>query len=166
MGVVTNMKRMTAALSVAAAVVLSAGLYAQTKLDFSGKWTVDTEKTATANPNQAGGGGRGGGRMGGGMAAPTTITMDGTTLKIERTMQDMVMAQTYKLDGSESKNMGMGRGGQTEQVSKATIDGTKVVIKTATPNGETVTSWYMDGAWLVNERTIGENVVKTYYKKG
>lgn len=160
------MKRMTAALTVAATVVLSASLFAQAKLDFSGKWTIDAEKTSAANPAMAGGGG--GARMGGGgggMATPTTITMDGTMLKIERTMQDMVMATTYKLDGSESKNMAMGRGGQTEQVSKAKIDGTKVVIVTTTANGDQTTSWYMDGAWLVSERTTANGSTKTYYKK-
>jgi hypothetical protein len=158
------MKRMTAALTVAAAVVLSASLFAQAKPNFSGKWTVDAEKTATANPAMAGrAGGGGGGRMGGGgAAAPQTFTMDATMLKIERTGQDgTVQATVYKLDGSESKNMA--RGG--EQVSKAKIDGNKVVIVTTTQNGDQTTSWYMDGEWLVNERAFGENVIKTYYKK-
>ena len=37
------MKRMTAALTVAVAVVLSASLLAQTKPNFSGKWVIDAE---------------------------------------------------------------------------------------------------------------------------
>ncbi|MCE7885311.1 MAG: hypothetical protein DYH08_15890 [Actinobacteria bacterium ATB1] len=75
-------------------------------------------------------------------------------------------AETYNLDGSESKNMMMGRGGQTEQVSKAKFDGNKLVITTTTANGENTQSWYMEGDHLVNERTGGQgNVVKTYYKK-
>jgi hypothetical protein len=155
---------MTAALTVAAAVVLSASLLAQAKPNFSGKWVIDAEKTAAANPNAGGGGG--GGRMGGGMgAAPVTITMDATTFKMERTIQDNVMTTTYKLDGSESKNMGMGRGGQTEQISKVTIEGNKMVVKTQGQNGEQVTSWYMDGDWLVSERTTQNGAQKTYYKK-
>jgi hypothetical protein len=160
-----TMKRMTSALTVAAAVILSASLFAQTKLDFSGKWTVDTEKTTAANPAGAGGGGGRGGGMG---AAPTVITMDANTLKIERTFGENTTTTTYKLDGSESKNTGMGRGGAAgaEQISHAKIDSNKVVIVTTTGNGDQTTSWYMDGAWLVNERT-GQNgtVIKTYYKK-
>lgn len=162
------MKRMTAAFTVAAAVVLSASLFAQAKPNFSGKWTVDAEKTAAAMPAGApagGGGGRGGGGgMGGGAI---TITMDAASLKTEQAMGDMTMAATFKLDGSESKNMGMGRGGAAgaEQVSKATIEGNKVVIKTTTANGEQVTSWYMDGDWLVRERTTQNGAMKTYYKK-
>jgi len=57
----------------------------------------------------------------------------------------------------------MARGG--EQISKAKIDGNKVVIVTTTQNGDRTASWYMDGEWLVNEQTFGENVIKTYYKK-
>jgi hypothetical protein len=158
------MKRMTAALTVAAAVVLSGSLLAQAKPNFSGKWIQDAEKTAAANPAMAGrGGGGGGGRMGGGGApTPQTFTMDATMLKIERTGPDgTVTATVYKLDGSESKNMA--RGG--EQVSKAKIDGNKVVIVTTTQNGDQTSSWYMDGEWLVNERAFGENTIKTYYKK-
>lgn len=156
------MKRMTAALSVAAAVVLSASLFAQAKPNFSGKWAVDAEKTAAANPAMAGRGGGGGGR-GGGAAGPTTITMDATSLKMETTGGDgTVTARVYKLDGSESSNPG--RGGAA-QISKAKIDGDKVVITTAGQNGDQVTKWYMDGEWLVSERAIGENTLKTYYKK-
>ena len=42
----------------------------------------------------------------------------------------------YNLDGSDSKNMVMGRGGQTEQVSKASWDGAKLVISTTLAMGE------------------------------
>ena len=166
------MKRMTAALTVAAAVVLSASLFAQAKPNFSGKWMQDQEKTMAANPNMGGGGGggaRGGGGAGGGGMAPmpTVITMDATTLKIERNVGGNALVSTYKLDGSESKNMGMGRGGApgAEQVSHAKIDGAKVVITTTTANGDQVSSWYMDGDWLVSERTTQNGAQKTYYKK-
>lgn len=157
------MKRMTAALSVAAAVVLSASLYAQAKPNFSGKWVVDAEKTAAAMPAGAPGGARGGGRGGGG-TGPMTITMDAAVIKIETTGGDgTVTARSYKLDGSESKNPGRGGG---EQVSTAKIDGAKVAITTQGQNGPTTQTWYMDGAWLVREQTFGENVIKMYFKKG
>ena len=95
-----------------------------------------------------------------------TITMDATTLKIDREGPNGTTTTTYKLDGSESKNMAMGRGGQTEQVSKAKIDGAKVVITTTTPNGDQVSSWYMDGDNLVSETTTPNGARKMFYKKG
>jgi hypothetical protein len=159
------MKRMTAALSVAAAVVLSASLYAQAKPNFSGKWVADAEKTAAAMPAgaAAGGGGRGGGRGGGG-TGPMTITMDAATLKIETTGGDgTVTARTYKLDGTESSNPG--RGGNM-QVSTVKVDGAKVAITTQGQNGPTTQTWYMEGDWLVREQTFNEMVIKTYFKKG
>jgi len=163
------MRRMAAAASAVAVVLFSASLFAQA--NFSGKWAPDTEKNAAAMAAMAGAGGGGGGRMGGGGrgggGGPMTVTMDAKMLKIERTGQDgSVTAQTYMLDGSESKNMMMGRGGQTEQISKAKLDGAKVVITTTTPNGDQVASWYMEGDWLVNERTTQAGAMKTYYKKG
>jgi hypothetical protein len=161
-----KMRKMATAMSAVAVVLFSASLLAQAKPNFSGKWVVDAEKTAAAMPAAmagGGGGGRGGGR-GGGAAGPMTITMDAAVLKMDRTGGDGAVTTTsYKLDGSESKNPG--RGG-AEQVSKATIEGAKVVIKTMGQNGETVQSWYMEGDFLVNERSFGENVLKTFYKKG
>ena len=162
------MRRIATAVSAVAVVLFTASLFAQAKPNFSGKWTMDAEKTTAANPAPAGGGGGGragggGGGRGGGAAGPMTITMDAMMLKMERSAPDgSTTAQTYKLDGSESKNMMMGRGGQTEQVAKATIDGAKVVIKTQGPNGEVVTTWSMDGDWLVSDN----GTRKTYYKKG
>jgi hypothetical protein len=122
--------------------MLAASVFAQTP-NFAGKWTRDAEKTAAAMPAgaPAGGGGRGGG--GGGMGGgDITITQDAKTLVISRMVQEMEMKTTYNLDGSESKNTGMGRGGApgVEQVSKAKWDGNKLVITTTTPNGESTTT--------------------------
>ncbi len=153
--------------SVAVAVVLFAsGLAAQGK-NFAGKWTPDAEKNAAAMAGGGGGGraggGGGGGRGGGGAM---TITQDAKTLTIERTVGENTLKSVYNLDGSESKNMGMGRGGQTEQVSTAKWDGDKLVITTKGANGDTTQSWYLEGGELVNERTGQNGAVKTYYKKG
>jgi hypothetical protein len=97
---------------------------------FAGAWTL------VPDPNAAGGGG-GGGRGGGmllGQAA--TVTQDANTLTITRTTQNGEVKMVYNLDGSDSKNMVMGRGGQTEQVSKAKWDGAKLVITTTLTMGE------------------------------
>ena len=162
------MRRIATAVSAVAVVLLSASLFAQAKPNFSGKWTTDAEKTAAANPAPAGGGGggaRGGGGGRGGAAGPMTITMDATTLKMERAAQDgTITATIYKLDGSESKNMQAGRGGGApmEVISKAKIDGAKVMITAPGQNGDVTTTWSMDGEWLMSDNGMR----KTYYKKG
>jgi hypothetical protein len=101
---------------------------AQDKPNFAGSWTL------VVDPNAAGGG-AGGGR-GGGLGQAATLTMDAKTLTITRTTQNGEVKLVYNLDGSESKNMMQGRGGQTEQVSKATWDGNKLVITTNLMMGE------------------------------
>jgi hypothetical protein len=131
--------------------------FAQAKPDFSGTWAPDAA-AAPAAPAGTGGGGGGGGR---GMAGPMTVKQDGDTLTIERTMGDNKVTQTYKLDGSESKNAG--RGG--EVVSTAKWDGSKLVITTKTENGDQVQTWSMEGGNLTIERTGGRGAGKTTYKK-
>jgi hypothetical protein len=101
---------------------------AQDKPNFSGSWTV------VADPNAAPTGGRGGG--GGGLGMAATLTQDAKTLTVTRTTQNGEVKLVYNLDGSESKNMVQGRGGQTEQTSKATWDGAKLVISTNLMMGE------------------------------
>ncbi len=82
----------------------------------------------------AGGGGGGGmgGRGGGGRGGlgPTfTATQDANTLTITRTMGQNEVKTVYNLDGSDSKNTAMGRGGvATEQVSHAKWDGANLVV--------------------------------------
>lgn len=103
---------------------------AQDKPNFAGSWTQ------VVDPNAAGGGGGGGGRGGALLGQAATVTQDAKTLTITRTTQNGEVKLVYNLDGSESKNMMMGRGGQTEQVSKAVWDGNKLVITTTMTMGE------------------------------
>jgi hypothetical protein len=99
---------------------------------FAGSWTM------VPDPNAAGGGGGGGGRGGGGMllGQAATVTQDDKMLTITRTTQNGEVKMVYNLDGSDSKNMVAGRGGQTEQVSKAKWDGGKLMISTTLVMGE------------------------------
>jgi len=154
---------MTAVLAVALAVTG----YAQ-KPDFSGVWTPDAPAAAPA-----GGGGGGGGRGMG--AGPMTVTHKGDSLVIERTMGETKVSSTYKLDGTESVNKQMGRGGEIETKSTAKWDGSKLTIVTKTPaqDGtvrEATQSWTLEGGNLVVESTRpgreGAPVTaKTTYKK-
>src|SRR5688572_21619218 len=138
---------MTAVLAVALAVTG----YAQ-KPDFSGVWTPE----APAAGAPAGGGGGGGGR---GMApGPMTLTHKGDSLVIERTMGENKVTQTFKLDGTESVNKQMGRGGEIETKSTAKWDGSKltIVTKTPAPDGtvrEATNTYSLEGGNLVIEST-------------
>jgi len=77
---------------------------AQGKTDFSGAWTLDAAKS---DAPMAGRGGRGG------PAGPVTLAIKQTAaeLTIETKRGDQSQTATFKLDGSESKNETMGRGG-------------------------------------------------------
>ena len=154
---------LTAVLVVALAVAGSAQ-----KPDFSGTWTPNVDPAAAA-----GGGGGGGGR---GMAAgPMTVKQTADTLTIERTAGENKIVSTYKLDGTESVNKMMGRGGEVETKSTAKWDGSKltIVTKQAGQDGtvrESSQSWTLEGGNLVVESTRqgreGAPVTaKTTYKK-
>ena len=140
------------ALTAVLAVALAGTGYAQ-KPDFSGAWTPD----ASAATPPAGGGGGGGGR---GMApGPMTVKQTADTLTIERTAGENKIVSTYKLDGTESVNKMMGRGGaEVETKSTAKWDGSKltVVTKQAAQDGsirESSQSWWLEGGNLVIEST-------------
>ncbi len=160
------MKRATVGMIATAVLAVATMAFAQAKPDFSGTWAPDAAAApaAPAAPAGTGGGGAPGGGGGGGgrgMAGPMTVKQAGDTLTIERTMGDNKVTQTYKLDGSESKNAG--RGG--EVVSTAKWDGSKLVITTKTENGDQVQTWSMEGGNLTIERTGGRGAGKMTYKK-
>lgn len=142
-------------LSVAAAFVLALAVsgYAQKHPDFSGTWTLDPEASGMQ------GGGRG--MMGG----PMTVKQTADTLTIEREGRNGTMTQSYKLDGSESVNKMMGRGGEMEIKSTAKWDGDKLVITTSTGMGENTQTWSVDGSTLTIETTGGRGAGKRVYKK-
>jgi hypothetical protein len=138
--------------------------------NFSGKWTCTD---CPAPGGGGGGGGRGGGGRGGGggLGMEFTVTQDAKMLKIDRTLGENTISSTYMLDGSPSKNMMMGRGGQVEQISTAKWDGAKLVITTPVQNGERTMTLSMEGGNLVVEtvqpgREGGPGTpVKRTYKK-
>ena len=146
------MRRISALLSVAAVVLWTVGAYAQAKPDFSGKWL----REAPAGGGGGGGGGRGGG---GGWGMENTITQNAKTLTVEYMgggQNPAPVKLVFNLDGSPSTNKVMGRGGEaTDQVSKATWDGAKLVITSPAPGGtgEVKRVVSMEGANLVIETT-------------
>lgn len=151
------MKRMTALLSVAALVALTAGLFAQAT-NFAGKWTRVEDPAAAA-----GGGGRGGR---GGFGQEVTITQDAKAITMEYMQGGQTPAKrVYNLDGTDSKNTMTFGGNTMEQVSKAKWDGGKLVITTAGQNGETTQTLSLTGGNLVVESTGGRGPSSVTYKK-
>jgi hypothetical protein len=123
------MRRMTTVLTIVMTVALVAGVYAQGKPSFAGKWTLDPASVPSV---PAAGGARGGRGAGGGFGQEITATQDAKTLTIEYTQGQNPVKAVYNLDGSESKNMMPGRqGGEpTPQTSKAVWEGDKLSITT------------------------------------
>jgi hypothetical protein len=164
-----------------AMVALAASAFAQAKPNFAGKWVMDPASAPAApaggGPGGGGGGGRGGGRGGGGLGfgQEFTATQDATTLTIMRMQGDQTVTAVYKLDGSESKNMVAGRGGQQEQVSKAAWEGDKLSITTSLNFGGNAAEQKrvisLEGGNLVIEQTNpgfgggGPTTTKVVYKK-
>jgi hypothetical protein len=157
-------------------VALAASAFAQAKPDFSGKWVMDPA-SAPAPPAGGGGGGRGGGRGGGaGFGQEFEAKQDAANLTITRVQGDQTVVAVYKLDGSESKNMVAGRGGQQEQVSKAAWEGSKLSITTTLNFGgnaiEQKRLLSLEGGNLVIEQTApgrdggAPTTTKLVYKKG
>ena len=159
---------------------LAAGAFAQAKPDFSGKWVMDPASAPAppAGGGGGGGGGRGGGRGGGGagFGQEFEAKQDAATLTITRVQGDQTVVAVYKLDGSESKNMVAGRGGQQEQVSKAAWEGSKLAITTTVNFGgnavEQKRLLSLEGGNLVIEQTApgrdggAPTTTKLVYKKG
>jgi hypothetical protein len=154
---------------IAAAIFAVATMAWAQKPDFSGTWTLDPSASG-APAGGGGGGGRGGGRGGILGMGPATVKQTATELTVESTMGDNKVTRTYKLDGSESKNTVMGRGGnQMEQLSVAKWDGDKLNIVTKqTFNDqtfETTEVWSVSGSTLTVESTNARGTQKRVYKK-
>jgi hypothetical protein len=150
------MRRVTAVLSLAAAVLMAAGLAAQGKPGFAGEWKMVPP--------------------GGGQGEPGVdliITQSAAAITVEYTRGPVPAPAklTYKLDGSVSKNTLANRGGAPdEQASKAMWAGNSIVVTTTTSAGEEKRTFSMNGDDLVVEtsapaRSGAPNVTKVTYKR-
>jgi hypothetical protein len=145
---------------IAAAVLAMATLSFAQKPDFSGTWTLDEAASGTA------GGGGGGGRGGGGLGNGGTVKQTADALMVERMMGDNKVTASYKLDGSESKNTMMGRGGQSmEAVSTVKFDGGKMIITSKVGENDSTQVWSLAGDVLTIEVTSARGTQKRVYKK-
>jgi len=120
-------------LAMTTAVILPFHVRAQTKPDFSGTWTLDTAKSDPPPQGRGGGGGAGAGSV--------TIKQTGADLAVTSEGRQGPQTMTYKLDGSESTNQVMGRGGAQTVKSTAKWDGSSLVIETTRDfNGMSITT--------------------------
>jgi hypothetical protein len=152
------MKR-TLAASCIMAVALAPVSLAQSK-DFSGRWTVDGEKTAAANPKPIG------------PTSDMTITMDAKTMTVLSTGRSGLTKTTYSLDGSETKNasaVGMNGSAPAGVASTAKWDGAVLVITIKLYGADATLRYSSDGTTLKSEFVnpqSGSNVPRTIiYKK-
>jgi hypothetical protein len=125
------MKRMAA--TTMAAVLLTAGLLAQARPNFTGKWVQFEPDPAAAMGGGGGGGGRGRGMMGGGWSTTVTVAHEGNVMRVERMQGQATVKEEYKLDGTEGKNTlpaFRDGGAPTEVTYVAKWDGNKLVIDT------------------------------------
>jgi hypothetical protein len=153
------MRRVTAILSVTAVVLMAASLVAQAKRSFAGEWKIVAPNGERGDPG-----------------VDLIVAQDATSMTVEYRGGGQAPAPvklTYKLDGSVSKNMMAGRGGgaPTEQASKATWAGNKLVVTTTTGAGEEKRTFSSEGGNLVVETSAparsggAPNVTKVTYKK-
>ena len=149
------MRRATAILSVAAVVLMASGLGAQAKPSFAGEWKMSVGELV-------------------GPEGDLIITQNATTMTLEGGDKTTAPGKnTYKLDGSVSKNMMVGRGGgaPTEQTSKAMWAGNNIVVTTTTGAGEEKRTFSMEAGNLVVETASparaggAPNVTKVTYKR-
>lgn len=167
------MRLAAAAVTMGTALVLSVtAAAAQEKPDFSGEWTLDSDKTSAANPDMPAGGrgGRGGrGMMMGGGTGPLTLTLDETTFTREAEGPQGPVTFVYTLDGSP-QDIAMG---PMQGTAKAAWDGNTIAVET-TMQGQmgsftSKTVYAFEDEWLVVSTTAetpnGEINRKQYYKK-
>ena len=167
------MKRAAVLVSALAVVLYTVGMSAQ-GASFAGKWAMDPASAPAAPAGGGGGGGRGGGRGGGGPVSgmEVTIMQDASSLTINKTQGQNAVTLKYTLDGKDSKNTIMGRGGEVTQTSQATMAGGKITITTTADMGRGPTTTKqvlsMEGGNLVVENmgADGTSMGKITYKKG
>ena len=100
-------KRMLSPLVVAVVAWVGQGAVAQSRPDFSGRWTTDPDSTVTT-PTATGRGGSTRGDMGRGWGPAITIAQDSTWLTVESALFTRYDLQpplkfVYSLDGSETR---------------------------------------------------------------
>ena len=126
------MKRLTNLLIVALVALLAVGATAQTRPDFSGRWTSEPSPAGDGQRNASG---ERSGDLGSGWGPNITITQTAERMTVEymffaRGDMQPPLRFVFALDGTETRNsVMMGRGIQA-QTSKTAWEGDKLVVTT------------------------------------
>lgn len=141
---------------IVAAILAATTVASAQKPDFSGTWTLDPVSAPVA-----------GSALGNG---PATVKQTADALTIERAMGGDNVTLTYKLDGTESRNIVMGGGGQpADSLSTVSWNGSKLTIVTKQEMGreivESTQVWTVEGSTLTVETTSARGTQKQVYKK-
>jgi hypothetical protein len=139
----------------AAVLAVAAAAWGQ-KPDFSGTWTLDPASASA----------------GGGVAlgdGPATVAQTAEALTVKGPMGDEATL-TYKLDGSESRNMIPGPNGQlADSLSTAKWDGPRLTILTRQEVGgrlvEFTEVWRVEGSTLTVETSSARGKQSRVYRK-
>ena len=166
--------RRSALMGIAAVAFVASNAFAQAT-SFAGTWNLVVDPAQQQAAAGGGAGGRGGRGGGGGFGQTFTATQDAKTLTIVRTQGENTVTTVYNLDGSDSKNMVNGRGGQQEQISKAKWEGANLVVTRTQQMGENsfeikqTFSIGADGVLTIETSRPGQDgtpvVSKVQYKK-
>jgi hypothetical protein len=156
--------RLVRVVVIAVSIVVAATAAWAQKPDFSGTWTLESVSTPAAGGSVS----RGvvSGTLGSGSA---TVTQTAEALIVERTTGDGQATLTYRLDGTDSRNVTMSGGRAADSVSTVTWNGPKLTIVTREELGGQLIQftevWTVEGSTLTVERTTGRETQKSVYKK-
>jgi len=122
--------------SLAVAIAFVAGISAQARPNFAGKWQADDSFNSW------------------------TITVDGNTMTVTMTVAGNSESTVYLLDGTPSKKTFKGPNGLMENVSTSTWEGDVLVTTTRTGFGATIT----EKRWLDPDGTM--RIQNTFSQEG
>jgi hypothetical protein len=111
--------------STAVLLLVSSSAFAQTKPNFTGKWTILPDSTVAQQGMP-----RGGAAMGG-LGEEATLTQDDKTLTVSRQGPNGLLTTAFNLDGSETyQSIDIGNGNMIDLALKAKWDGNKLATST------------------------------------
>jgi hypothetical protein len=144
--------------TMAAIIHAVAGTASAQRPDLSGTWRLDPASARNAGP---------GGALDSG---PATITQTADALTIARPAGGDPVTVTYKLDGSDSRNMMAGPGGElVDSMSTARWDGPRLTIVTRQETGgqlaQSTEVWTVTGSTLTVETTDARGTRRRVYTK-
>lgn len=151
-------------------VLLSAGLafadQGGAKPSFAGTWVFESQPKGVEDASAARGHG------GFYCAAECTIVQTDQALTVQRKVGNAIQSDTFRLDGSDSRNTIAGRQGRIEVVSKASWDGRRIRVSTtrefegAPPVTTTQTISLVESRLQVEVvPEVGADPVRVAYKK-